>query len=140
MLEEISASVSAASRRTWLSIWGSVIGYCLLIFVLSAQSDLQPPRVLPSDKLAHLLEYAVLGWLWARAVKRSRSEWTTAAVLVSALLFAGMYGLSDEWHQYYVPGRHADLGDVFADAVGGMLGGISYCLWLRSASPFRRDR
>ncbi|MGH8008957.1 MAG: VanZ family protein, partial [Candidatus Binatia bacterium] len=78
----------------------------------------------------------MLGWLWARAVKNSRPEWTTATVLFSALLFTGFYGLSDEWHQYYVPGRSADLRDVVADAVGGTLGGISYLLWLRAVSPF----
>lgn len=140
MPEKIFAQVSIARGRMWLSTWGRVVGYCALIFVLSAQSDLQPPRVLPSDKLAHLLEYAVLAWLWVRAVRSSWPEWTTTAVLFSTLLFAGIYGLSDEWHQYYVPGRQADLHDVLADAVGGVLGGISYFLWQRSVSPFQRDR
>lgn len=140
MLGEIWDDVSAARGKRWLSTWGSVIGYCVLIFVLSAQSNLQLPGALPSDKLAHLLEYAGLGWLWVRALTRSRPGWTTAAVLCSTVLFASIYGLSDEWHQYYVPGRHADLRDVFADAGGAMLGGIGYFLWIRSEFPFRRDQ
>jgi len=141
MLGEIWAGASTAHGRRWLSTWGSVVGYCVLIFVLSAQSNLQlPGTLLPSDKLAHLLEYAGLGWLWVRAITGSRPEWTTVAGLFSAVLFAGIYGISDEWHQYYVPGRHADLRDLFADVIGAMLGGLGYFLWRWSAFPFRRGQ
>jgi VanZ family protein len=121
-----------ATSQTWLSTWGSVVGYCALIFVLSSQPDLSLPGAFPSsDKLAHLLEYGVLGWLWARAMRVNRPGLKTLTVLLSALVFTGTYGLSDEWHQLYVPGRFADLRDVLADAFGGTCGGVSYLLWLQ---------
>jgi VanZ family protein len=129
--DELRAGVAPARRKRWLSTWGGVIGYCVLIFALSSQPDLTPPAPLPlSDKPAHLLEYGILGWLWARAVRASRPGWAALAVLLSTLIFTGSYGLSDEWHQYYVPGRFADLRDVLADAFGGTLGGVGYLLWL----------
>jgi VanZ family protein len=33
-----------------------------------------------------------------------------------------LYGISDEFHQYFVPGRSVDVYDVLADALGGLLG------------------
>lgn len=120
------------AKKSWLSTWGSVVGYCALIFILSSQSGLKPPRLLwGSDILAHFLEYAVLGWLWTRAVRSSWPGWTALTVLLSTLTFTSGYGLSDEWHQYYVPGRYTDLRDALMDTLGGICGGISYLLWLR---------
>ena len=37
-------------------------------------------------------------------------------------LFAAAYGLSDELHQHFVPGRQADWLDWLADAGGGLAG------------------
>jgi VanZ family protein len=114
----------------WFSTWGSVVGYCAVLFVLSAQPDLQVPSPFPlSDKLVHFFLYAGLGWLWARAVKWSLPEWSIHKILFMTLLFTGGYGFSDEWHQSYVPGRFAELQDVVADAVGGIVGGYCYLLW-----------
>jgi VanZ family protein len=33
-----------------------------------------------------------------------------------------LYGVSDEFHQYFVPGRSVEALDVLADALGGLLG------------------
>jgi len=35
--------------------------------------------------------------------------------------FCSLYGLSDEWHQSYVPGRQSDAMDWLADSIGGGL-------------------
>ena len=115
------------------------MGYCALIFFFSSQQDLTVPEVFPAtDKIAHLLEYAGLGWLWARAVRAEWPGWTNPAVVLVTLLFAGVYGASDEWHQLYVPGRFADLSDILADVGGGTGGGIGYLLWLRSGEHSER--
>lgn len=118
------------TKPTWLAAWGGVAGYCTVIFFLSAQSHLQVPGAFPyGDKLVHLGLYAGLGWLWVRAVKTQWPGWEPLPTLLVTLLFTAGYGLSDEWHQAHVPGRFADLRDVLADAVGGVLGGWSYLLW-----------
>jgi VanZ family protein len=38
------------------------------------------------------------------------------------LIIGAGYGALDEWHQSFVPGRDANLGDWMADVVGVMLG------------------
>jgi VanZ family protein len=44
------------------------------------------------------------------------------AVAAGAWLAVVAFGISDEWHQSFVPGRSADVLDVLADAAGGALG------------------
>lgn len=125
---------SMSGWRSWLSTWGGVVGYCGLIFVLSAQPDLQVSRPFEDgDKLVHLCLYAGLGWLWARAVTAQWPGWAPLNVLCVTLVFTAGYGASDEWHQAHVPGRFADLRDVLADGIGGVLGGQCY-LFLRRRS------
>lgn len=132
--ERLAASPMLHRKRRLLA-WGSVAGYCALVFFFSSQSDLAVPELFSLlDKLVHLLEYVGLGWLWARAARIEWPGWTTWAVVLSTLAVAVAYGASDEWHQLYVPGRFAEFYDVVADAGGGTLGGIGYLLWLR-----RRD-
>jgi VanZ family protein len=91
-----------------------------LIFVLSAQSTLPKAQddVLDAivKKSAHLLVYAILAALWLRALGRGevmpRKGW------IVALAATCLYALSDEFHQYFVPGRTASLVDLAVDWLG----------------------
>jgi VanZ family protein len=47
----------------------------------------------------------------------------------------GLYGVFDEIHQYFVPGRHADGLDMLADIGGGLLGAALMFLLLRRYAP-----
>lgn len=94
-----------------------------VIFGLSSMTS--PPAPASFDAfsaLAHVFVYAVLALLlivWAVRAFPSRP----AAALMSAVwLTAVLYGISDEWHQSFVPGRHATAVDVGFDAVGAALG------------------
>ena len=118
-------------RGHWVWLWGPVLGYCSLIFMLSAQQDLSPPQFPSSDKVAHFLEYGVLGILWARAAQASWPHWTFRLLLLSTMLFTGFYGVTDEWHQFYIPGRFSDWHDALADLCGGTLGGLGYLYSVR---------
>jgi VanZ family protein len=102
--------------------------YCGLIFTMSAQHDLAPPQFPSSDKAAHFVVYGGLGILWARAAQTSWPYWTFQLLLFSTLLFTGLYGVTDEWHQMYVPGRFSDWRDALADLCGGTTGGAVYLL------------
>jgi len=71
------------------------------------------------DKWIHAAAYAIMGWLaW-----HSLSHYSPAARTVAlAMLFCSLYGISDEWHQSFVPGRDADPFDWLADSIGGAIG------------------
>ena len=86
--------------------------YMGLIFHLSSLPGGQVGIPAPWDKLAHLAEYAVLGFLLGRGSGR----------VSLAFLVAALYGATDELHQAFVPGREASALDWLADAAGAFLG------------------
>ena len=128
---QVNRQVETSGRSHWLWLWGPVVGYCVLIFLGSAQHDLSPPDFPSSDKVAHFLEYGMLGMPWARAARASWPDWTFLLLLVSTTFFTGLYGVTDEWHQFYVPGRSSDWHDALADVCGGTFGGTGYLFGLR---------
>ena len=106
-------------------LWIPVVIYCAGIFGLSSlQSPPESISFLP-DKLAHAVLYAGLGFLTARCLARTRGM-KTLSFCIFATLFALAYGITDEIHQRFVPGRSPELGDIGADTVGGLVGALIY--------------
>ncbi|MFZ0614684.1 MAG: VanZ family protein [Desulfobacterales bacterium] len=109
--------------------WLPVLVYCLLIFIQSSfPSPVKEPDIAFFDKYLHILGYGLLGALFCRAYCGS-SRWSGAKLWRLALLSilsAGLYGISDEIHQYFVPGRSADIMDAAADFVGAALGALFF--------------
>jgi len=108
-------------------LWLPIAVYCLGLFLLSGLTSEEVPTfyaILP-DKIAHVILYAGLGFLVARYSKAARRTATGTTVAVAGL-FCLLYGLTDEFHQAFVPGRSAEVGDLIADLVGGLLGGLLY--------------
>ena len=100
--------------------WLPVVAWAAFIFALSSISDLGTGLGgwdLFLRKSAHMLEYAILGALLARALLGTTSWWGWLAWLVGAT-----YAVSDELHQHFVPGRQASIVDVVIDAVGVAVG------------------
>ncbi len=94
-----------------------------LIFVLSAQPDL-PQAPAPwlevlLKKGAHAFAYGLLAWLYLRLLRESLCRDRARGVLrLVSVSLAVVYGLSDEYHQTFVPGRNGNLLDVAVDGVG----------------------
>lgn len=93
--------------------------YCALIYWLSDQPSLPMPMLFPAqDKLHHFIAYALMGVLAWQAMSHKLSG--NRLWLVS-VLFCSLYGVSDEFHQSFVPGRLAETGDWIADTMGAVL-------------------
>src|SRR3954447_9666999 len=109
----------AAVRK--LDPWAPPIALMVVIFVLSAQPDLNSGLGvidLIARKLVHASEYALLTFLWWRAL---RTIATPRAAIVLALGVAIGYAVTDELHQHYVSGRHATPVDVLIDSAGASI-------------------
>jgi VanZ family protein len=128
--------------RPWLRIWlwGPPIVYMAAIFHFSSQSD--PLPVLTAhvwDKLLHTVEYTGLAVLFSRALDGEGLDWRWVAPLTVLLVSA--YGVSDEWHQSFVPLRTPDVFDWLTDTLAGAIGASLWLLWLRvsrRARPLRQ--
>ncbi len=73
-------------------------------------------------KSAHLSEYAVLAVFLYNALKPVGDPFWSRKAACWTLLASGCYSLTDEFHQLFVPGRHASLFDCLADTTGAFLG------------------
>jgi len=89
------------------------------------------------DKVAHFVEYGVLGFLLARLIVNVQSTFSRGFLLVLVVILATLYGISDEVHQAFVPGRNASPLDVTADGLGGLMGAVIYkrSIHKRDAGP-----
>ena len=97
--------------------WVSVVAWMGLIFTLSAQStlpDLTRGRPDLQDIVGHFTVYAILALLGRWALRGSGVRHAT----LWALALTVLYGVSDEYHQSFVPGRYPDPFDLATDAVG----------------------
>jgi VanZ family protein len=103
--------------------------WALIIFILSSF-----PRILIldlgfdfQDKVNHFGAYLLLGILLSRAfhyqkkvkVLKEKTFWLV-------IVFGNFYGLSDELHQSFIPGRHTSLGDLVADSLGIIAGALLF--------------
>jgi VanZ family protein len=86
-------------------------------------------------KCAHFTEYFILSLLILRGFRAGAKGMHLRWALLTILLVAG-YASLDEFHQSFVPGRTAAVGDVLIDTSGGAVALIVASLFAR----FRRDR
>ena len=70
-------------------------------------------------KIAHLLEYALLGILAARAFRSSPREGLRRRWFLISLVLLVVYALIDEYHQSFVPSRTGSIYDSLIDIAGG---------------------
>jgi VanZ family protein len=95
--------------------------------------------VLIVRKCAHLTEYAILAYLFWRALRKSKRgdprpwSWREGGL---AVLLVALYAATDEFHQRFVPGREASVTDVLLDTLGAA-GGI---IFVRATLRWRATR
>jgi VanZ family protein len=111
--------------------------YAAALFFASSRSRLPLPDVgiRYEDKLLHMLAYAAFSLLLYLALTRPHPVVRHGRMWAVAI--GVVYAASDEWHQWFVPGRFAEGTDLAADAVG--LVGAQLVLWWRARSR-RADR
>ena len=89
-----------------------------LIFFFSAQPSLDSGLGWVDSvgrKLVHFAEYALLCFLWWRAL---RTQMPVARAALLAFALSSAYAATDEWHQSYVEGRHGTAVDWAIDSAG----------------------
>ena len=121
---------AAALRPAWITLWGPVIAYMATVFGLSSLSTLPAPPAGLSFYDVHVVTYAGLGALTARATGKGFRDVSWRAVL-AAIVISTVYGVSDEYHQLFVPGRSFDVLDMVADAIGSAAGASAVGAWSR---------
>lgn len=141
-------------RRAVVLSWAAVAAWAVFIFCMSAntgsnlehgggivsqvfqwlkalQGQVLGPDVDAVNPAAHFCEYAVFGALLANAWRRLGGRTGAAApwlAVVPAVVCASLYGVTDELHQYFVPGRACDPVDWLVDTSGATLGAVLFAV------------
>lgn len=103
--------------------------WALVIFLFSSRPATPVSEIHLTDfiikKSAHVIEYAILATLLYRVFISSGVGKRKAGIY--SVILAVLYGISDEHHQSFVPGRDPKLRDVFFDTIGAV--GAIYIIW-----------
>jgi VanZ family protein len=120
---------STSSLFVFLRYWVPVLVYIAIIFTVSSVANLTPPVDFKNaDKLAHLVEYTLLGFLLVRAFFGARLLASLVACGLLAVIAGLLTGLADEVFQAGVPGRVSSAADFRVDSLGVVVGSIVYSL------------
>lgn len=107
------------------------VAWMAVIYFLSSRPGSEFPATFDgADKIVHFVVFGILGVLLAGAFGRVGREFPWRRLLLVTTAVA-LYGVLDEFHQAFVPGRAPSAGDVVADAAGGfVVTAVAYRFWL----------
>lgn len=116
-------------------LWAPVVAYMAIIFVLSSLSNPPQPPVVTFTQ-AHSLGYMGLAVVVARALSGGLPPRLRLTTAIATVAICAAYGVSDEFHQSFVPGRSVQVSDVVADTVGASIGTVLCWAWGIIATAF----
>lgn len=135
--------------------WGAVGCWAVFIFFMSAHTgtdfdgeglvaqvkrwlvSLASPVFGPETDVVsvagHFCEYVVFGVLLLVALHVTRPAARWGVLVLGAIALASAYGVTDEFHQLFVPGRFCDPADWLTDTLGATVGAVGAMLASRLA-------
>jgi VanZ family protein len=144
------------------------ITYAIVIFYLSSKSSIEQPRDVINlleviglylynhglyfvkdifqfakhnlDKIEHFTLYAGFGVLLFFTIHHSKRPALQKYAPILAILIGTAYGATDEFHQYFTPGRSESLADLAADIYGVTFGQLIAIILLRLQSTFHTKK
>lgn len=100
-------------------------GYWLTLFILTSLPGRSLPKVILilTDKAKHLIAYLILSFLLNFAIHfQKKFKKFNNHSGISAFMIIAVYGLLDEIHQIFIPGRYFEWLDFLSDLIGGLIG------------------
>ncbi|MCO5222027.1 MAG: VanZ family protein [Thermomicrobiales bacterium] len=115
----------APQRRT-IPWYVAAAPLCVMVVIFALSSRSQLPNLDGGRDIqsvaGHFLVYALLS---ATLTLLFRSlGWGIVPAFVVAVLISALYGVSDEFHQSFVPNRDSDVHDLIVDCIGAVFGSL----------------
>lgn len=106
-----------------IKLWLPVIVCMGIIFSASSIPGRKIPPLFPfQGSIFHLVVYAMLAYFFSRALKNTYTNILPAKIIFCAIVFGVIYGITDEWHQAFVPARSVSGLDLFIDGISSFVG------------------
>ena len=107
--------------------WLPATIWMVFIFVMSSQEQFPKTPGISTSALAvvaHLVLYGLLAFFFTIAIERDGRA--TRSTQLTAIALAVLYGLSDEFHQSFVPGRNSSALDLAVNSIGATIAVITW--------------
>lgn len=102
-----------------IKYWLPAVLYASLIFYISSIPSSKIPPFVIDMSIIHIPEYFILSYLIFRALSKEKiTGWHAFAL---AILISTLYGITDEAHQVFVPGRYFSIFDMIFNFIGSSL-------------------
>ncbi|MCK5548682.1 MAG: VanZ family protein [Thermoplasmata archaeon] len=109
--------------------------YAVAIFVLSSMPSITVPQqfydIPHPDKFSHTLLYFGLGVLLCHMLHNADNPKVSKRAVELSLLVGTVYGILDEVHQGFVPGRVASFWDAVFNFLGVIIAVVAFSIWIR---------
>jgi hypothetical protein len=116
-------TTSGSKTFNIISYWMPFVIWAAVIFMFSAYPTTRTSQIHWQDfvvkKFAHVFVYFVFTVLLYRALINSGVKSKKSAYI--SIITAVIYGISDEYHQSFTPGREPTVRDVLFDSLGAFL-------------------
>lgn len=130
VIYRFSAANAAESTVQSDSVVSRVIKAATVLFGISADSTALWNTEFIVRKLAHFTIFLILGFLLTMLSQMDKRAGLRKCA--ARALLCGLFGAAfDEWHQYFVPGRSAEVRDVCIDFLGVLTGCTVFCAMRR---------
>jgi VanZ family protein len=102
-----------------------------IIFYLShlPGNFIRLPPAIGVDKLLHFTAYGILAASFLYGLQTVTRQSRRALTVIIVVLFCALFGVSDEFHQAFVPGRSVSGWDVAADTCGALFAVTIWYMW-----------
>ncbi len=122
LIMDLNGKMAQMTIRAMVYRWLPAVVMMGIIFILSSFPSSRIPDYGSLDTLikkgGHALGYGLLGLSYFYALPKRLSKFYR---VLTALLMAVLFALSDEYHQSFVQGRNSSLSDVLIDGFGATL-------------------
>ena len=109
-------------RKVYL-VYVPLIIYWIMLFTATSLPAANLPSVAISDKIKHFGAFFGLSILLSLTLLyQNKNLLFKNYFLAAALVISSIYGLLDEIHQSFVPGRNSEFLDWVADSLGAAVG------------------
>ena len=124
-------------RVHWIFKCILTIVYASFIYYESSQDTSSVPLPLYSDKIIHFVVFGLLCLMvcWSLSAVTVGTHWIFKIIL--AIGITSLYGVSDEFHQFFTTHRSVDIFDWLADTAGAVTAAF---LWHAAASKWQIEK
>jgi len=106
-----------------LLVYTPLVVYWIILFGATTLPAASMPSFGVVDKVNHLSAYFILAiLLFLTLLFQQKIPFAKNRVAAYAFIICSLYGMLDEVHQIFIPGRSAEFLDFLADACGALLG------------------